>query len=89
MSSRCLQGQWLCPTCVFEGHAPVQTEAQQRKVGRGRVSAAPRIDMEGLTIEELREAAADPLLSVAQRKAAKAQLRALKQQARQEKIERR
>lgn len=79
----------MCPTCVFEGHAPVQTQAAQRKAGRGRVTAAPQIDVEGLTIEELREAAADPLLSVVQRKAAKAQLRALKAQTRQEKIERR
>ena len=86
---RCLcstvaQGEWVCPTCVYEGHAPAPSPLKQRRA-RARPTA-PDIVLEGLTMEELAEAAADPLLGKAQRKAARAQLREEKRRMREEKV---
>jgi hypothetical protein len=69
---------------VYEGHAPVPSPLKQRKA-RARPTA-PEILLEGLTLEELAEAAADPLLGKAQRKAARAQLREEKRRLREEKV---
>lgn len=83
-----VQGQWLCPTCVYEGRTPAMKSGQQRRIAKARRPAGPQMDLDGLTIEELREAGSDPLLSAAQRKAVKAHLRVVKQHARDEKAER-
>ncbi len=74
----------MCPTCVYEGHAPAASPTKQRK-SRGRF-AAPQVLLEGLSLEELAEAAADPLLGKAQRKAARAQLREEKRRLKEEKV---
>ena len=79
-----VQGEWVCPTCVYEGHAPAPSPTKQRK-SRGRF-AAPQVLLEGLSMEELAEAAADPLLGKAQRKAARAQLREEKRRLKEEKV---
>ena len=74
----------MCPTCVYEGHAPAASPLKQRK-SRGRF-AAPQVLLEGLSMEELAEAAADPLLGKAQRKAARTQLREEKRRLKEEKV---